>query len=154
MFFSPLSLVHKYDGVQARLERAFAFLAGLKSEGLLPGSVIEIDGRQLYANVGGYSTGEAAERRFEAHDAYADVHFVLRGEERIDVAPRGGLAVIEAYDAARDIVFLQSPETFCSLVLRPDDALVLFPEEAHRPGCLVHEPCDVLKLVVKVALVS
>ncbi|MDL2266661.1 YhcH/YjgK/YiaL family protein [Desulfovibrio sp. OttesenSCG-928-G15] len=152
MWFGPLSLLSQYAQYMPLFDRAHEFIAALPKENLVPGSMLEIEGKRLYASVGGFTTQPRTERRFEAHEIYADIHYLVAGEECIDVAPAKGLAVLEAYDTEKDIVFLEEANPYSSLVLRPGDAAILFPEEAHKPGCLITEPTEVIKLVVKVRL--
>lgn len=153
MWYSPLSLQNRYADFAPLFAKAHAFLANLPKEHPKPGTVLEIEGKRLYANVGGYMTQAREQRRFEAHQHYADIHYLLAGEESMDITPTEGLTRLEPYDSANDIVFLKDPEgPYSTIILRPGDAAVIFPEEAHKPGCLITEPTEVLKLVVKVFL--
>lgn len=44
-----------------------------------------IDGDDLFVNIVEYETTNAADRFWEAHRQYLDLHFMLRGPEQIDV---------------------------------------------------------------------
>lgn len=112
----------------------------------------EIDGERLYASVATYETGPREERRFEAHRKYIDVQVLLEGEEVIDVALDRDLAVLEAYDEQRDVVFLGPPGHAASLPMKPGCFGVFYPHDIHRPGCRLQERQKVRKIVVKVAV--
>lgn len=117
-----------------------------------PDGRIEIDGERLYASVASYETGGRDERRFEAHRRYIDVQVLLAGEETIDAALDGGLPVLEAYDEARDVVFLKPPAHAASLPMRPGWFAVFFPHDVHRPGCHLRDRQKVRKIVMKLAV--
>jgi YhcH/YjgK/YiaL family protein len=118
----------------------------------VPDGRIEIDGERLYASVASYETGSRDERRFEAHRRYIDVQVLLAGEETIDAALDGGLPVLEAYDEARDVMFLKPPAHVASLPMRPGWFAVFFPHDVHRPGCHLRDRQKVRKIVMKVAV--
>lgn len=100
----------------------------------------------IFVNISEYRTG--TEGLFEAHRKYIDVQCILAGEEKIEVAPVRSLSVTQAYDEAADILFGKGEGR--SYVLRAGQAIVLLPEEAHRPGLCVSEPAQVKKAVFKV----
>jgi biofilm protein TabA len=111
---------------------------------------IDIDGDRLYASVATYETGPREERRFEAHRKYIDVQVLLEGEEVIDVALDNDLPVLEAYDEKRDVMFLEPPPQFASLVMNPGSFAVFYPHDIHRPGCHLRQRQRVRKIVMKV----
>ena len=113
---------------------------------------IEIDGERLYASVASYETGGRDERRFEAHRRYIDIQVLLAGEETIDVTLDGDLPVLEAYDDARDVMFLKPPAHVASLPMRPGWFAVFYPHDLHRPGCHLKDKQKVRKIVMKVAV--
>jgi YhcH/YjgK/YiaL family protein len=112
----------------------------------------DIDGHRLYASVAVYETGARKERRFEAHRKYIDVQVLLEGEESIDVSLDGELPVREAYDEHKEVLFLDPPESFASLAMRPGWFAVFYPHDIHRPACHLRERQRVRKLVMKVAV--
>lgn len=86
--------------------------------------------------------------RFEAHRTYADVHVVLEGAERIDIASLAALDQATEFDEAADIGF-HTGEPTVSLVLEPGWFVVCYPADAHRPGVWVDGPVPVRKAVGK-----
>lgn len=138
LYFPNGSLLHNALALAGRFDPA------------APDGRCEISGDRLYAQVSTYETRPAAERRFEAHRKYIDVQVVLEGEERIDASLEPELKPWTEYDDARDLVFLEEPGDYASLVLRPGLFAVFFPHDVHRPGCSIREPARVRKLVFKV----
>ena len=98
-----------------------------------------------------YETQPASERRFEAHRKYIDVQLVLEGEERIDSSLGTGLKTLQEYNDVKDVMFLETPEDFATVVLKPGYFSVFFPHDVHRPNCSVRGARHVRKLVLKVS---
>jgi YhcH/YjgK/YiaL family protein len=117
----------------------------------VPDGRVDVDGGRLYASVATYETGAREERRFEAHRAYIDVQALLEGEERIDLSLEKELPVLEAYDEKKDVMFLNPPPQFASLVMRPGWFAVFFPHDIHRPGVHLQGKRRVRKIVMKVS---
>lgn len=74
----------------------------------------------------------------------------MEGLEFIGVCGRNGLAATGAYDKDQDVTFYKEPEFSGQVLLRKDDYVVLSPEDAHKPRCLVGAAMPVTKIVVKV----
>ena len=112
----------------------------------------EIDGDRVFALVQAYQTGPAAERKFEFHRNYADIQFLVAGEEVIEYAPLAGLTIDRPYDPAKDYGLTADPAACSALLLQPGQWAVFFPADAHKPGCCLRERTAVRKVVVKVLL--
>lgn len=151
MILDTLPNLALYSELSPRLSAAAVFVA-TNDLSSLPVGRVEIDGDDVYANVSEYETHEAAPERFEAHRAYADLQIVVSGAERVGVAPRTPcLPVVQPYDEARDVEFVRAEGE--AVTLRAGQFLVLFPHEAHQPGCHpAGGPAQVRKVVVKVRL--
>jgi len=103
----------------------------------------------LYASVQRYTSKLPAEGAWEAHRVYADLQFVVSGEERIGFGPierftRG------AYDAERDFEALTGDGDF--LRVPAGSFVLLWPGEPHMPGMAVDAPVPVKKIVVKIRI--
>jgi YhcH/YjgK/YiaL family protein len=150
MIVDALSNADRYAPLLPGLAEAFAFLRELPADA--PDGEIEIDGQRLYAGINTYATEPHEQRRFESHERYVDVQAVLVGVERMDVAPRDGLKILEPYDADRDVTFHVAPPQFATLPMTPGVFAILWPSDAHRPNCHLTGPADVKKCVVKIRL--
>ena len=132
-----------------RWDKAFIFL---KSSDLtaLELKRYDIDGDNLYAPVSEYLTKNEEDARYEAHQKYIDIQYVVSGKELIGVAPMSQKKdVLEAYDSTKDIEFLTVTGGENRPAL-PDRFFIFFPEDAHRPGLKDGENSPVRKVVVKV----
>jgi biofilm protein TabA len=111
----------------------------------------EFAGADLYASLSSYATDDPAAKGFEAHRRYIDIQVVLRGSETLYWAPLASLEPKEEYLEAKDIAFYEGPPSI-AVPLEPGWFTVLFPQDAHKPGCLRGSPSRVRKLVIKVAV--
>lgn len=148
MILDSLPNLALYSELSPHLSAAAVFLAS-NDLAALPAGRVEIDGDDVFANVSDYDTHDPAPDRFEAHRTYVDLQIVVSGAERVLVAPRTPcLEVSKPYDEARDIEFVHaSGET---IPLYAAQFLILFPHEAHQPGCHpAAGPSHVRKIVVK-----
>jgi len=141
----------RYDCLSERFATAFAFLRSADLASLTKGKH-EIDGDSVYALVQEYTTYPAESRRMETHRRYADIQFVVSGEEIIVWAPRDGLELVEDAFADRDIGFHPAAPAATELNLQAGMFAVFFPADAHKPCCEMGRASNVRKIVVKVAL--
>ena len=131
---------------------ALDFLEKVKKEGIADGRY-EILGKKVYANVESYETRTFANTRYEAHQNYVDIQYMISGVEEIGVVNVDELVVEEAYDAARDIAFYKESSVGTRYKITDGEFLVFFPEDAHRPCIAVNDtPVKVQKMVIKVAV--
>ncbi|HWP67684.1 MAG TPA: YhcH/YjgK/YiaL family protein [Rectinemataceae bacterium] len=152
MISTQLETISRYKGLSPNLDRAIRWLeaGGLES---FPEGRVEIDGGKVYALVQRYPTKALGDCRYEAHRNYIDIQLLLSGREIIQVRTVGGLDILEPYKP--DIEFFKTPPagTAHEMLLQAGTALILYPEDAHRP-CIavggISEPAH--KIVVKVAV--
>lgn len=151
MILDTLPNLALYAELSPRLSAAAVFLA-THDLAALPAGRIEIDGDDVYASVSDYDTHDPAPERFEAHREYVDLQLLVSGAERVGVAPRTPCQeVVQAYDEGRDIEFVRAEGT--PVPLFAGQFLVLFPHEAHQPGCHpASGPAHVRKIVVKMRI--
>ena len=145
MILDKLSAANAYRGIHPRLNGVLdrlneAFLATVGPE------TMELEGDKLYVTRFTYETLPREETFFEAHKRYLDVHLMVQGEERVELASPGGLTLFEH----QGDFYAYRGEAEQSLVLRPGSFLVVFPEYAHRIKIQVNGPETVSKVVFKV----
>lgn len=150
MILDRLSHASVYSSLHPAFPAAFAFLAR-PDLSTLPDGRLDLDGARLYALVQTYATQPVAGGCLECHRRYLDIQFLLSGEEAIGYAPLEAAGrVVTAYDADRDIAFLDGAASL--ITLRAGDFAVLYPHDAHLPGRCIQQPAVVRKVVVKVAI--
>lgn len=138
-----------YRGIHPNLDLALKrlteeFLASVGSER------VEIKGGEVYATRFTYQTLPEEETFFEAHRKYLDIHLMLRGSERVEIAPPECLTEFDRVE--ENDFYAYRGEGHYKLVLSPGDFLVVFPGDAHRIKTQVDGPQEVAKAVFKVKI--
>ena len=146
MIVDTLENAHLYATSGTRMAAAMEYLRETDFSKLEPGQY-ELDGDNIYAMVQHYNSRPEEDAEFEAHRAYADVHYVCDGTERLGYMQIRRLTTTEPFDEAKDCEMLQGQVD--SITLFAGMFAVVFPEDAHMPCLAVHEPAPVKKVVVK-----
>lgn len=134
-----------YRGIHPRLDRALdlltdEFLASVGTE------TQKLEGNALYVTRFDYDTVPFEETFFEAHKKYLDIHVMVKGCERVDIANPEGLTL----DENKGDFYGYHGAAEQSVLLRPGDFLVVFPGDAHRLKIAVDKPEPVSKVVFKI----
>ncbi|MBV8045195.1 YhcH/YjgK/YiaL family protein [Pluralibacter sp.] len=136
----------------AAIEKALAFLRSTDFRALEPG-VVEIEGRDIYAQILDLTTRPRHMLKPEVHRQYLDIQFLAWGEEEIGIAiDTGNNVVSEALLETRDIIYYQDSENESFFEMVPGSYAIFFPQDVHRPGCNKNRETPIRKIVVKVAL--
>ena len=78
---------------------------------------------------------------------------MVTGREIIYWAPLYELKSIQTpYNYDKDIVFFNDPEVSQPIRIEEGDFSVLFPSDGHKARCVVSQPENVKKIVMKIAL--
>ena len=136
----------EYKGIHPNLDQALEritpeFLAGVGYERM------ELQGSDLYVTRFTYETIPDEESFFEAHLRYLDIHIMVDGSERVEVAPPETLTLFEQKEA--NDFYAYRGEGRYKLILSPGDFLVVFPGDAHKIKMRVDGPETVTKVVFK-----
>lgn len=102
-----------------------------------------IDGERLYVNIAEYETTVPENRFWEAHRQYLDLHLMLRGEERVDIAFIENSEQNE-YVPADDFLPLEGTP-IASVVLHENDFLICYPQDGHMTGLAADKPINLKK---------
>ena len=132
-----------------RWDKAFTFL---KNNDLTKLEIkrYNIDGDNLYAPVNEYLTKNEEDAKFEAHQKYIDIQYVIAGAEIMSVTPLSQKKdILVPYDLTKDVEFMTVTQSK-SYKATPDRFFIFFPSDIHRPGLKSGENSLVRKVVVKV----
>ncbi len=116
----------------------------------LPEGRHDIDGDNLFALVSNYNTKPPAEKDPESHRIYADIQYIVKGEEKIGYAVLDDQKVYKQYIEEKDIMFYK--DYSCFINMYSGMFAVFYPQDIHMPGIMISEPVDVKKIVIKVRL--
>ena len=138
-----------YLGLHPNLDEALRritpeFLSGLGTErvDIIPGKV--------WCTKFTYETISDDESFFEAHEKFLDIHLMLAGLERVEIAsPRE----LKQFDSKPENDFYAyRGEGAHKLVLAPGSFLVVWPDDAHKIKMMLGCPKTVTKAVFKVKI--
>ena len=114
----------------------------------MPNGKYEICGNEIFAVISEYQTSPAAERQWEAHREYVDLQVVIRGEEVVEVSPLSKM-ICRDYNANQDFLMCDG-EAEEKVILQGTKGLLLFPEDAHKPGVENDGSQFIKKIVFKI----
>ncbi len=130
--------------------QAFHFLnsANLKD---LPLGKQELEGEHLFVTVAEYYGKQKTEALYESHKKYADIQYVVFGEETIGLTPLENVTTKIPYNAENDIAFYDF-DGGEYLTANPEKFFLFFPDDAHRPSISTVDSVLIKKIVVKVLI--
>lgn len=149
MIYDHINQQRRYRAVHPGIGAAFDYI--LKFDTATPDGKYSIEGDRIYAMVQSYTTSPAPQRKYEAHEKYIDLQYIVSGEEIIYHLPVGLLTVTEPYKAEKDVAKSTGPDVQ-ALIMRPGDFSILFPHDGHKPNCSHGSDQAVRKIVVKISV--
>ena len=118
-----------------------------------PGGRVELDGDNLFLLLNTYETHSPEGALCEAHQKYIDVMYMVEGEEIIYVKPTDKLQnITKEYDPAIEALLGDLDADATPIRLQAGSFVVLFPQDAHSPGCCVDAPQKIKKIIGKVRI--
>lgn len=138
----------RYHQQKERWDKAFNYL---KNEDLsaLAAGIHEIEGRDVYVLITQYNSKNHEDTKYEGHEKYTDIHYVVSGTEYIGVQDLSASKVMTPYNAERDITFYETSKGV-HLLGKPGIFFIFFPNNLHSPGMKVENNIPVKKAVIKV----
>lgn len=89
----------------------------------------------------------------EAHRAYIDVMVMVDGAETIYVKPVTELSnITKEYDPEGDALLADNDDDMTPVTMKPGYFCILFPQDAHSPGCVFKEAQNIRKFIGKVKI--
>lgn len=149
MILDTLSHAPTYFSLGARFQTAFDYLTNFDQA--TPDGRHDLEGDALFALVQSYTTDPPEDRIFESHLVYADIQYLLSGQEIIYYREPSSLSPKTEYDAKKDAIYYH-PKDDRPLYLEAGTFVILLPQDAHKPGCIWDKPTPVRKIVMKLRL--
>lgn len=152
MILDTLENAKQYAGLNPGADRILEAVKAYSPDHYPVGRV-ELDGSRLYMNLSSYETRELAGAPSEAHRKYLDVMYMVEGEEIIYVKAAAQMQKItKEYDPDEDFLLAETDADVTPVLLKAGSFVMLFPQDAHTPGCQVNGPCNVKKIIGKVQI--
>ena len=139
--------VFAYPGIGAVLKAAASYSAES-----FPSGKLGLEKDQATLIFSQYSTHPADEAFAEAHRQNIDVMVMVEGCETVYVKPTENLRRIKKeYDPDSDVLIAEKDTDTTAVRLNPGSFLILFPQDAHSPGCFADgKQSPVKKIIGKV----
>lgn len=136
-------------GIAGRYAKAVDFLMHTDLENLEPGKYA-IDGENVYANVVEYTTIPWEEAKFEAHENFTDIQYVIKGSEVMTYAPVDQLHVSVPYNPQKDAVLFDNSVKGLQVAVHAGEYMIFNPWDGHKPKAADGEPAPIKKVIVKI----
>lgn len=109
-----------------------------------------IQGTDFYVNILEYTTQSENKCTWEAHKKYLDVHYIIEGEEYINICNNFDREKAK-YNEEKDYLEMEGS---CQdqILLKPDIMLLLDTNDAHKIGIQTDKSCFVKKAVFKMKI--
>ncbi len=114
----------------------------------LPAGRYEL-GNGHYMNVDEVETEPIEQRRYEAHQDYADIQIVIMGRECIGYAPLALMERMVEANPEKDVYFYEYSGQGMMIPMQRGTFAVFYPADAHRPLIAEHAPGKVKKVIIK-----
>lgn len=134
-----------------KMQRAFQYLKETDLQSLEIGRY-SIEGDDIFALVQAYNTRAEEECRFESHQRYIDIQFIIKGIEKMSYLHVDRLILTENDLIKGDKAFYKADCVGSELIVHEGDFVIFYPEDGHKACIVVDEPCFVKKVVLKVSL--
>ncbi len=152
MIFDSLTNAKQYKGLHAGVDRLLEEMKKVTAQAY-PQNTLYLDGNNLYMMFGCYETHPRQEAVAEAHRQYIDVMYMVEGEELIYVKHTENLQnITKEYNLEIDALLGGLDADAMPILLKAGSFVVLFPQDAHSPACVVDSPMTVKKIVGKVRI--
>ena len=151
MIFDAKENLDSYSSLSENFACAVDFLKTADLKSLEPGK-IEIKGKEVYANVLAYETIPWDQARFEAHDHYADIQYMIEGREVMSYVPKKLLTPKDEYNPEKDVIHFTNDIHGVDLPTGPDEYCIFLAQDGHKVKSMDREPMQIKKIVVKVKL--
>jgi biofilm protein TabA len=122
----------QYKANKAGRDKAFVFLRDTDFTRLRAGRY-PIDDENVFATISEDLPRDLSVGKWEAHQQYSDIHFVVKGKGNIGIMPVLNATVNQAYDIPKDIGFY-TIENGQFYVAEPGIFFIATPKDAHNPS--------------------
>lgn len=148
MIYDKIDHLETYAGISEDFRLGLEWLRDVNHD--INNGVYELSPR-IKAIVSEYSTKDVNENGYEAHCEYIDIHYLLKGSEKVCSLPLDYLTVVKHYNAEIDTAFFEESG------VKPQEMLigngffaVFFPQDGHMPGLHDGNCKNVKKIVIKI----
>ena len=148
MIFSALNRCCTVEAFIRRLQKGIDFLKHSDFSNMAAGRY-ELD-EDMYFLVQQYTTKSCEQAKFEAHRRYADIQYIVSGQEWMDCCELADAVELTPFDELKDCGKYSAKGTVNSFRVRAGQFAVFLPQDCHKPS--YHPDNEPASSVVKVVL--
>lgn len=148
MIVDVLTNAEKYFNVHPGFARAFKLIRELVKNPVE--GKYDIEGDNIYAFVLSYTTSCPDDIKWETHNRYIDIQFLISGKEIIWWSNKNSLKLLTEYNVKEDYTLYEYDGNATTVLMRPLSFTVFFPDDAHIPPQMYLEPSENKKIIVKI----
>lgn len=140
----------RYHAHQDRWDKAFLFLKQNNLDSIKPGRYA-VDGENVYAEVTEKESTEFDKSKWHSHRKYSDVQYIIRGKDKVGVAPVASLTITVPYDSTKGDSQSYSPDSKGKYYIATQGSFfIFFPTDAHRPFIKINGYETTKRIILKV----
>jgi len=113
-------------------DKAIAFMKDHNLDRLKTGKYV-IEGENVFADITDNPSSELKDAKWHSHRQYCDIIYVIKGKEKIGIAPIQGAPVIIPFTGKGDSQFYNQEMKGTYYVSNLDTFFILLPSDVHRP---------------------
>lgn len=152
MFYSNIHSINEHVIYPKAIQEVINFLKEQDFLSMKAG-VYEIESQMKILQVIELETKPYEIGKFESHEKFIDIQFLVKGSERIGFAPRFENQKPTEEILERDLYFYEENiKNETMLMMNEGDFAVFFPGDLHKPGLQVNGMQKIKKIVMKVNL--
>jgi YhcH/YjgK/YiaL family protein len=149
MIFDSIENAELYYGLGEKFKTAFELLKTTDFNSLKE-ERIELDGENIFAMVQKYETKNSDDAKWEAHQKYIDIQYMISGAENMGFVLSDYLEIKEKYNEENDVEILEGLGDYVQV--NEGEFVIFFPDDAHMPGIKIKENEMIRKVVIKVKI--
>lgn len=128
-----------YEALHKNFGFAFDMIEGAVEDGLPVGKyefkdMGKVSGKELWISVQEYETKPREEKKFEGHQNYIDIQYIISGHEEMEVCDLSRAEATTEYNGEKDVQFFVPKAETTKLTLQAGDYAIFFPDDIHMPG--------------------
>lgn len=150
MIYGTIANRNRYRFLEDNIQKCFEYIKENHLEDFENGSY-SIEDDIIFFNVVEYMTKtDKSEGFWEAHRRYIDLHYILRGSEKINL---NFISKLKQGDFAEEDDFLPlEGEAAASVILTSGDFLICYPEDAHMTALSTTQSAPIKKAIFKIRI--
>lgn len=154
MIIDKIKNIDKYAQLSQYSNEILGFIKRCEKEELSDGKYQLIGEDKLFALVQSYNTKSVEGALYEAHKRYADLQYIVAGNELIYYTILDNLELTEDRTPDQDILFYDNKQDNAKLTMQPGFFAYFDVQDAHMPCIQLKEgKCETVKKIVFKVLV-